>query len=340
MVPKRIHIVGQGLAGTLLAFQLEEGGFDVSMSDDGHQSSSSMVAAGMWNPVSFKKLSFSWNAPQLISEATEMYLALEKKLGVHFFHPTELVRVFADSREANLWDEKSDNPEMEKYLSSKQDKELNQTTIAPSGHGIVLQAGWLDIPTFLLAAKSYFIDRKILNIHSVDLKERSSEIHHTIYCTGYKAIAVPGFEHLPIRPNKGQVLTVSSDGLNQQRMLNFGKFVVPLGNNTYRLGATYEFDDPNPEPTESTQKELLLAWNKTIQVPCTILEHKAGYRPTVSDRKPIVGLLPDHASVGIFGGFGSKGVMLIPRYAKQFAAFLTNGQPLDAEVRLERFLKK
>lgn len=340
MTKKRIHIVGQGLAGTLLAFQLEEKGIDFSISDDGHQSSSSMVAAGMWNPVSFKKLSFSWNAPTLIAEASIMYRTLENKLNACFFHPTDLVRIFADQREANLWDEKSDNPEIEKYLSSKQDANVPQKFASAAGHGVVQEAGWLDIPTFLEAAKKYFLANHKLNIRSVDtsLLENTSELN--IVCTGFKATDIASFATLPIRPNKGQVLTLRSEDLGQTNMVNFGKFIVPLGNNTYRLGATYEFHDPNPLPTENTKQELLGAWHKTVRANCEVIDHKAGYRPTVSDRKPIIGVLPHNPNLAIFGGFGSKGVMLIPRYARQFAEHLLSGGDLDAEVRVERFLEK
>jgi flavin-dependent dehydrogenase len=55
-------IIGQGLAGTSVARRIEQAGKSVLVIDDGLKSSSSLVAAGMWNPIVFKRLNKSWKA--------------------------------------------------------------------------------------------------------------------------------------------------------------------------------------------------------------------------------------------------------------------------------------
>ena len=53
-------IVGQGIAGTLTAFQLLERNKKICIIDDGNKTSSSSVAAGMINPVTGRKYVKSW----------------------------------------------------------------------------------------------------------------------------------------------------------------------------------------------------------------------------------------------------------------------------------------
>ena len=55
----KFTIVGQGVAGTLLAFELERRGVDYRVIDVGVNHSSA-VAAGIMNPVVFRRLTKSW----------------------------------------------------------------------------------------------------------------------------------------------------------------------------------------------------------------------------------------------------------------------------------------
>ena len=55
-------IVGQGLAGTLLAHDLIEQGHTLVVIDKDLKASASKVAAGLFNPVSMKRCIPTWNA--------------------------------------------------------------------------------------------------------------------------------------------------------------------------------------------------------------------------------------------------------------------------------------
>jgi glycine/D-amino acid oxidase-like deaminating enzyme len=58
------------------------------------------------------------------------------------------------------------------------------------------------------------------------------------------------------------------------------------------------------------------------------------------DRKPVIGLLPDNAQIGIFNGLGSKGVLLGPWFARQFADYLIgNSDYIHPEADIKRYFK-
>jgi glycine oxidase len=65
----------------------------------------------------------------------------------------------------------------------------------------------------------------------------------------------------------------------------------------------------------------------------------AGVRPTVKDRKPLIGLHPKNPKIGIFNGLGARGVLMGPYLSKQFSSILNSNsnQNLDFET-IDRFL--
>ena len=114
---------------------------------------------------------------------------------------------------------------------------------------------------------------------------------------------------------------------------------MPVATNTYKVGATYEWVDLTIHPTEKGKSELIDKLKKVIRAPFDIIDHQAGIRPTVLDRRPLIGLHPKHPAVGIFNGMGTKGVMLAPYFAKQFSLFLNGRGNLLDEVNCLRFIK-
>jgi glycine oxidase len=339
---QRYVIVGQGLAGSILGLLMDLDGFDVTLIDNDYKSSSSIVAAGMWNPVSFKKLNESWMASQQLDVAFEIYPKLEELLGAKFFHPQELVRIFPDNRAGNEWDERSVHPELSRYLTDKQDTEIASQCKQPFGHGVVKDAGWLDTLVFLSAAKNYFLNKSKLQLREFSIEDELTEIANgaiVIYCIGWKTLFHHSFPWVPLVPNKGEVLTFRNEHLQLNRMVNFGKFIIPLGKNTFRLGATYALNEPNPLPTAEGRNEMVNQFKEFFSHEPEIIDHKSGYRPTLLDRKPILGFHPENNQIGVFNGFGSKGVMLIPFFAKHFIDHL-NGSNLMRDVNVVRFINR
>lgn len=346
---KDILIIGQGIAGTSLAFSLLERGHNVQVMDDEHRTASSMVAAGMWNPASFKKLSLGWKAQEQLAIAKDFYTKTEQTLGTPFYHPMRLYRIFPDQHSANEWDEKSVQKEFSPILSPEIGAPLKGVH-APFGYGIVEHAGWCDLPTYLNSAAKYFQENNVLikekfeanrlEIHQDYFLYHEKKYDSVILSVGYMNQSLPYFEDIPIYPNKGQVLTLSFDSYHEEKLLNYGNFLLPIGDGKYRLGATYEFNDPNPDPTPETRNKLLEKLTTVLpsHTP-NILEHKAGYRPTVPDRKPTIGEHKTIRNLYLFNGFGSKGVMYVPYCLQYFIDLLENATPVPAELNLYRFKK-
>ena len=329
-------IVGQGIAGSVLAFQLYNRGYDVQIIEDNYRTSSSKVAAGMWNPVIFKDIKVSWNADLLLPASERIYTQMEDVLGSKFYYPKEIVRIFPDVLNANEWDSVDSRKPLAHYLISEKDNQVESQLSSPFGYGIVKYSGWLDVSEMLKGVREYFTSLGRYTLGKFDLNEYDVEQGPVILCTGNALIESDAFDFVPIIPNKGQVLVIHAPGLELDRMVNFGRFIIPLGNDRFKLGGIYEYEDPDPLPTEMTRVLLLRELAEVYGGKVEVEEHLAGHRPTVNDRKPILGEHPQLSNVYVFNGLGSKGVMLAPYYAEVFMKHVLDGDKLLKEVDINR----
>lgn len=344
-------IIGQGIAGTVFAQTLLKQGKSVVVIDDRSLSKASRIAAGLYNPVVFKRLVKSWMADELIPFMDAFYPDAEQLLNTKFYFSQQIVKPFAEEQEKVLWLKKV-NEDVGKYLGKTiLTGFLNDLIHNPLGACEIIKAGNLDTALFLDSFRNYFkknnclleekfeYDQLIISENAVSYKDLSSD--KIIFCEGYKTNDNPYFNWLPFKLTKGEILTVripllQKEGTDYEKVINKGIFILPLGNHTYKVGATYEWNDLTEEITEKGKNELIDKLQKVIKVPFEIIDHQAGIRPTVIDRRPLIGLHPKHRALGIFNGMGTKGVMLAPYFANHFYDFLENNIPLDKEVTIAR----
>ena len=78
-------IVGQGLAGSLLAYELLKADKKVLLIDENKTFTSSKIAAGIIQPFSGRRIEKAWKADILIPFAKNIYCEIEKKFSEKFF---------------------------------------------------------------------------------------------------------------------------------------------------------------------------------------------------------------------------------------------------------------
>ena len=158
-----------------------------------------------------------------------------------------------------------------------------------------------------------------------------------ICCSGYNVTETPWFSSLPYRPARGQTLTMEVPKIDTDKIYNFGRWMVPLKSGLFKFGATYEWDDMSPIISKEAKEELLEHFNRHFDASPSVREQEVGIRCMVRDLCPIIGFLKNSPSIGIFSGFGSKGVMMVPYFAEQLAQHISTSSPIDEDVSLERF---
>lgn len=345
MKPQKILIVGAGLAGTSLAHQLLETGQSVTILDKG-ENHATAIAAGMVNPMVFRRMNKSWRLDECMKDAIPFYKALEQQLNTPLYFPITIRRMFSSAQEREFWEKRQDLDEYNEYLTPISEADNNYSKATNEfGSGRLQQAFWIDALAYYEGNRNYFRGIDCLLDEAFDLTEfdeetatyKGIEYDKVILCCGSLNKNIPFFASAPVEQTKGQTLTIESTSLPEDESLNRKCFVLPLGSNIFRIGATYEWNDESLTTTE-TSKQLLLEHLSVLgDFDLKIVDQSVGVRPTVLDRRPIMGQHPELSKLFIFNGLGTKGYLMAPTLAKDMCAFLLKGKELDKEVSLKRF---
>lgn len=341
-------IIGQGLAGTLLAFELFNVGITFRIVSSPIKSKASLVAAGMINPLVFKRLTKSWMVEDLLPVMHTTYQKLEELLGSQFYFEKGILKPLSE-QEMELWTERKKNPDFSKYIGGVLTESPVINLISSAGYGLVNCAGYFKLSSFLESAEMFFRKRDLI----IDADFIPNEIQHNqrlefgnistekiVFCEGYHLTQNPLFQFVKLNPVKGEVLQIYAPKLSEEYILNKKVFVLPIGNHRFKVGSTYEWKDLSEKTTESGKLSILERLDNLISVDYKVENHWAGVRPTVVDRRPVLGVHPQHKNTFIFNGLGTKGVMLAPYFAKQMMNYLTRDNfRLNAEVNVQRFVK-
>lgn len=338
------------MAGTCLAHRFLEQNIPFRIFDNNYKSSSSIVAAGLWNPIVFKRITKSWKADQLIAELEKFYPQVEDRIEASFYHTDENIRMHSSHHEKNDWESKMDEPEFQIYLDKPDSSDIKGLKESDYGYGLVKHTGHLDLPIFLKASQQYFVEKGVLEHSEIILPETVDELDSfefkgvrplkIIDCRGARAASSTWWKHLPFKLAKGEILTLKCPELSLKNTLNAGIFVLPLGDDTFKIGSTFTWEDLSPEPSDTGKNELIEKFKKITSAPFHILSHRAGVRPTVADRRPILGHHPASQKLLIFNGLGTKGVMLAPYFSDVLYKHLVENQSLHPEVDINRFTKR
>ena len=342
-------IVGQGVAGSVLAWTLDQRGCTVLLADDPALPSASGVAAGIVNPLTGRKLVHTWKANELFPFLHRFYRSIEQQLGVEFFHPKTIYRPFRSVAEQTDYLALTNDPDVRQYVSKSVDNEQYAPFIKnPFGGLEVTQSGWVDLTEFVRLIKGYFVRKNQyyegrvgdsdLKISEDTVEWKDIEIGKVIFCDGVLARANPLFGWLPYNPVKGQILTAVIEKYNLTNVVNQGVFILPVRPGLVRIGATYSWHDLDWQTTDDGRAFLESKVAAVLNVPYQVVAQQAGIRPSTKDRRPFIGLHPAHPAVGIFGGMGTKGVSLAPYLAEQFARHLLDGEDLEPEANISRVI--
>ncbi len=350
-MPKKIDyiIVGQGIAGTTLAYTLLKNNHKILVIDSQNPQSSSRVAAGLFNPITGKRMLKTWQADVLFPFFFDFYQELEAVLQASFFHPLPMYRPFHSVHQQNAWLTESAETENLAYISSQQVPESLQKQInAPLG-GLVLQkTGYLNLSVLLSHFRQFLQEKEAFSGNVLEDTEVSFEndkvrwqdyeAKKIIFCRGFEDSKSVFFQDLPFAPTRGEILDLTLP-IDFQWIVNKKCWVIPLGEGKHWVGSSYDKKVLNTTPTEWGKRSILERFEKLTTLKFEVLNHRAAVRPTTADRRLLVGINPDYQQVTIFNGLGTKGVSQAPYFAQQFYEFLEHGKPLLPEIDIQRYQK-
>lgn len=342
-------IIGSGLAGIGFSETALQNGKSILVMDNNSQNSSK-IAGGLYNPVILKRFSEVWKAQEQLVLMNEFYSVLEDKLKIKVDFKKPILRKFFSVEEQNNWFSASDKEALTPFLSVDLITKKYSGIDSPYNYGEVLQTGYVDTVVLLKKYREFLSDNDLffeqsfeyesLEILSDHIRYKEIEAKHIIFAEGFGMHANPYFNHLPLDGTKGELFIIKAPQLNLDVIVNTSVFILPLGDDLFKVGATYNWKDKTDQPTEEGKAELLARIKEIINCDFEIVQHFAGVRPTVKDRRPLIGTHSIYNSIHILNGMGTRGVMLAPAMAKALYDNIENDIPLDKEIDIKRFLAK
>lgn len=344
----KILIIGAGLAGICLAKQLEKRNQAFTVIDSG-LNESSVIAAGQINPLVFRRMTKSWRIDEFLPYSKQFFKELASEWNDEFYIEIPIRRSFSHDQERDLWLKKQSQEAYKPYMKLLDEDDSSRSDVYNEyGTAKVLQSAFVRSKEFVKAAHTWLKEKLYLQQSTFDfslfdpstLTYDGIRFSKVIFCEGYRGVNNPYFSYLPLETTKGEVLTVRSNEIPTDEAYNRKCFIIPIGNDLYKVGATYAWKTNNTELTNEAKEELIEKAKQLTPYSFELVNHEAGIRPTVLDRRPLMGKHPTFDNLFIFNGLGTKGYLLAPLLAEEFAAFLFDNKPLQAECSITRFNKK
>lgn len=321
-------IVGQGLAGTCLAWALWKRGVAFLLTDRGN-GGSSRVAAGMINPLTGKNFEPSWRIAEFLPQALEFYAEVEAQLGRKLWYPFPVLRLAGSDKEWRKIVSKLDAPDVTPWV-------VGEVAAAAGWTGAVevKGGGRLDTRAFMDGSREFFESLGCYQLGEVAMAEIKP---HEIRCEG--AAGLLAGHYGPHRCAKGEILTLRAAGWDESRILiGAGGWMVPQGGGVFRVGSTYEWAELDDLPTAKGRLRVEEIAARLGGEAYEVIGHEAGVRPILRRSQPLIG--PLDGGGWMFNALGSKGALYGPGMAARLVRWLIDGTPPEPEVDFREFRKQ
>lgn len=320
-------IVGLGIAGISICEELQARKLSFKVFNT-YSKCATAVSGGILNPTVLKWFTTPPHTEKFYPKALDFYASLQNKLkGNSFYCQKPIYRIFASYQEQNNWMAASDKVKMKAYLNPDIVSNGNPNINAPYGMGIINQTAQIDIQTLIDQYVSEL--RKLGCYHDVrflydqlrlthdTFEYKGTTAKHIVFCEGISVLNNPFFKDIALKPGKGEYLIVHAPDLKATGILKGKRYLIPLGADTYKVGATFgdESDGLDWEPSDKAFEILKSDIEEMIACAFTIKHHFAGIRPLTPDNKPILKQHSAHPRMACFNGLGMRGLTTAPYYA-------------------------
>ncbi len=336
-------IVGQGIAGTTLAWSLLKEGCKVFVIDNSFLGASSYLAAGIVNPITGRNYVRSWRVQEFLPVAQKMYIEMAAELGQSLHNDVNMLRCLYTVEDENNWHARTNDELVAHFMMPQADySEFSGKVVQPLSYGelcgtfqvkmkdiiTLFRQKWISEGRYLKASFEY----EKLKTESDFFNYENIKFKNIIFCEGHQALKNPFFPNIGLRPSKGEVLFVRIEGAPFTKMYKDGVFIVQYDNDVYWVGGGYENNPIDDQPSEKGYQNLEKELKRILKIDYTILSHKAAIRPTMSNRRPIMQQHQNHPNMYIYNGLGTKGASMAPFFSQQLTRYLLYGLSEDLVI--------
>lgn len=346
-------IVGQGLAGTTLAWKLLDKGQRILVIDAGDDTGASAVAAGLMTPVTGKRMVCSPSFEEEWQTAVSFYRQIESRLAVPLLTEEPMIRLFDREEDRQAYLNRSDVTGRVKALPWEGQVESDGESklgvqITPAGRLTV--GRYLDVSRLAFEQMGSYrtanlsLEEDIITGDRFSVPRLNVEATSIVLCQGAEGNSL--FSNVPNNPAKGEIHKVRLEKMAVDQVVHRSIWLAPdkadrSSEGTFDkwlVGATYEWQDFNRAPTAKAAAELQRKLAKLVDQRPEVQQVLVGIRPTMKDRQPVLGQHPVCKGLWIFNGLGSKGTLKSPLMADRLVAAMIDGHDIPVDISYQRLL--
>lgn len=332
---KDILIIGQGIAGTLLSYELMREGKTVMLIDSADKHKASLVAAAVINPLIGKNWTIAKDVGTLIPFAVKTYKALGEKFEQHFLIEKALFVFHQNAKEEqNFANQIADSNAYLHDLSMSEIDSLKQFFFADNKTGkvkpiyTVETASLLSQWTSYLQAENSFETEQFemsgLKIYTDSIAYKGISADKIVFCEGAAGRNNPFFPDVNFTNNRGDVLLLSIPELSTNHLYQKGIRLVPRSDGLFWCGSNYtwKYDSLLPDKNWCSETEAQLkSW---LKLPFEITDHLVAERPTTAGQQTLLLQSELHKNVYFFNGLGTRGFSAGPFLAHKMMQLLNH----------------
>ncbi len=328
---------------------------------------SSKVAAGLVTPITGSRAAASWRWNEFYPAANLFYRQVERTVGAALWQVEPALRVLHNQAERELfqgkWIGKSSDAESVS-IGAEWISEPNTSGLkAPFGMCSMKPSARLNTLAYLAETQRFFeangafyrfdlqcdsdiVFEPLSTEYTVNIAALRLAGKWIAFCQGIAARENRFFADLPLHPARGDILLVKSPGVACNRVIHHDAWAIPMGEQRFLVGATYDRvslqdpAEPSDEKNSQFRDELMQRWESLTEGSFqggqhTVLEQRWAVRPASYDRHPLIGPHDEHANAFCLNGLGSKGTLMAPRLA-EMALDAMAGAPIDPSLSKSR----
>jgi glycine/D-amino acid oxidase-like deaminating enzyme len=348
---KDLLVVGGGLAGSFFAAAASLAGHRVTLYDQPDPGSASRVAAGLYNVITGRYATLTWQAQLFLDLIGEFFeVPAFAHLRAHL-HPMPIYRPYKTAQEAAEWAEQHRAPAVAHMV-----RHHAQSRALPHVHdslgGLeILPCGWADIAPLIAGIKDTLAEAYALRwiMEPFPYAHLDPQRGHlrgvgdfdaVVFAEGVAVRDNPWFDWIKVIPLKGQVLDLQIDMVDLDHVLLRKSFLIPKGGQHYTAGSTYEHHYADLSVTPEAEALIAGHVRSAVDAEVQVVGHRAGLRPTTPNRRPIVGRHPELPRLHVLNGMGTKGLLQAPWCALVLREWLDGHlAALPEDINSDRFVK-
>lgn len=333
MRTETLTVVGDGFAGSFVAWELHKRNVPFRWISSGRPWQSSRVAYGMVNPVFIRGMAPAWPELETYARIRQIFEKLQQNSGIYFISSLPFYHFLSSEQEVNGW--------RLAYESTVLFHHISVDLVYPAPHVFIPENGCIQLHTAYRLHTGGLLEALRNQIgRTPETGEFTYDGSTVIWCEGYETVQNPLWSPAPWRPCKGHVLTLESPEIPEDAIYHKKNFLLPLGNHRFLWGSDYKWDTLDPTPEAAECEVLRQEAAELLKIPFTVVDCQAGIRPATADRRPVLGKHPYKTNQWILNGLGSKGLFFAPWCAQMLVNALINRAEVPLELSPQRFLKR